>query len=166
MEYISSDTNVWIDFVVIGHLEFPFRLPYVYLMNKDLAEDELLNPPELGNILVELGLRKIAISETEFFLAEEYAMKYVRLSLHDQIALAIARAREITLLTGDGSLRKAAYTEGVAVTGTLGIFDQLRDGVHITGEEYRDCILRLSAHNGGKVRLPKEELKKRLISDK
>ncbi len=68
MEYISSDTNVWIDFVVIGHLEFPFRLPYVYLMNKDSAEDELLNPPELGNILVELGLRKIAISETEFFL--------------------------------------------------------------------------------------------------
>ena len=51
MEYISSDTNVWLDFVVIGRLELPFRLPYIYLMNQEAAEDELLNPPGLGEDL-------------------------------------------------------------------------------------------------------------------
>ncbi len=33
--YISSDTNVWIDFSVIGRIELPFRLPYTYMMNSD-----------------------------------------------------------------------------------------------------------------------------------
>jgi hypothetical protein len=31
MEYISSDTNVWLDFMMIEQLELPFRLPYIYL---------------------------------------------------------------------------------------------------------------------------------------
>ena len=48
MEYISSDTNIWLDFANIGHLELPFRLPYTYLMNVDAVHDELLAPPELG----------------------------------------------------------------------------------------------------------------------
>lgn len=48
MEYISSDTNVWLDFEVIGKLELPFKLPYTYLMNDDAIQDELLSPPGLG----------------------------------------------------------------------------------------------------------------------
>ena len=42
MQYISSDTNVWIDFVTIQKTEMPFRLPYTYIMSKDAVEDELL----------------------------------------------------------------------------------------------------------------------------
>lgn len=52
MEYVSSDTNVWIDFCIIDRSELPF-------------------------------------------------------CLHDRIALAIAKERDIILLTGDGELRKA-----------------------------------------------------------
>ena len=33
MEYISSDTNVWLDFVEIEKLNLPFQLPYIYIMN-------------------------------------------------------------------------------------------------------------------------------------
>lgn len=47
MEYISSDTNIWLDFAVIDKLDLPFRLPYIYLMDKDAIEDELLNPPDI-----------------------------------------------------------------------------------------------------------------------
>lgn len=43
MEYISSDTNIWIDFAIIEKLELPFKLPYIYLMDNDAIEDELLN---------------------------------------------------------------------------------------------------------------------------
>ena len=39
MEFISSDTNVWIDFCTIDKL----YLPYTYIMNNDAIEDELLN---------------------------------------------------------------------------------------------------------------------------
>lgn len=56
MEYISSDTNVWLDFETIGRLELPFKLPYIYLMNEDAVHDELLSPPELSENLLALGL--------------------------------------------------------------------------------------------------------------
>lgn len=32
MEYISSDTNVWIDFNIISRMNLPFLLPYTYIM--------------------------------------------------------------------------------------------------------------------------------------
>ncbi len=162
MEYISSDTNVWIDFAVIKRLELPFQLPYIYLMNQDAADDELLNPPGLGEELERLGLHKIELTEDEFYLAEGYADKYLRLSLYDRIALAIAKCRNIILFTGDRRLRKAAHTEGVVVIGTIGILDQLLDGNYIDLEEYHGCISRLIENNGGKIRLPMDELKKRL----
>lgn len=47
MEYISSDTNVWLDFATINRLEIPFKLPYTYIMNEDAITDELLSPKEL-----------------------------------------------------------------------------------------------------------------------
>lgn len=57
MEYISSDTNVWLDFATIDRLAYPFRLPYVYLMNNDAIEDELLSPPGLSESLKKMGLQ-------------------------------------------------------------------------------------------------------------
>ena len=52
MEYISSDTNVWLDFATINRLEIPFKLPYTYIMNEDAITDELLSPKELRDNLV------------------------------------------------------------------------------------------------------------------
>ena len=162
MEYISSDTNIWIDFATIDRLELPFRLPYIYLMDQDAVEDEILNPPGLNEKLIRLGLQKTQITDEEFFLAEKLTEKYVKLSLYDCIALAIARIREIILLTGDGPLRKAATLEGVKVIGTIGILDQLLEGQYVALEDYIYCIATLLKYNGGKVRLPENELRKRL----
>lgn len=67
MEYISSDTNVWLDFVEIERLNLPFRLPYVYLMNDETVDDELLSPPGLSGELLQLGLQKTELTEDEFF---------------------------------------------------------------------------------------------------
>ena len=66
MEYISSDTNVWLDFVEIDRLNLPFRLPYVYLMNEETVDDELLSPPGLSGELLQLGLQKTELTEDEF----------------------------------------------------------------------------------------------------
>ena len=162
MEYISSDTNVWVDFATIDRLEYPFRLPYTYLMNNDVVGKEALSPKGLGDKLLELGLQAVELTIEEFFLAEEYTTKYAKPSLYDCVALAIAKTRGIILLTGDGPLRKAAKAEGVRVMGTIGVLDQLVERELIKREEYRYCIEELQRHNGRKVRLPAEELEKRL----
>lgn len=162
MDYISSDTNVWLDFVTIDRLALPFRLPYIYIMDGDAIEDELLNPPDIGKDLVKMGLRVTELTAEEFFLAEELSGKYAKPSIYDCIALAIAIKRDLILLTGDGPLRKAAKAEGVQVMGTIGVLDRLVEGNYIDSEEFQYCIKELLKHNGQKVRLPENELKKRL----
>lgn len=104
----------------------------------------------------------VEITIDEFLLADEYGGKYKRLSVYDRIALAIAKCRKITLLTGDGILRNAARKESVEVMGTLGILDQLWDNDHISAEEYEMCLRSLLENNGGAVRLPEAEIRSRL----
>ena len=162
MEYISSDTNVWLDFATIDKLDIPFKLPYTYIMNEDAIENELLSPKGIGESLVTLGLKALELTEEEFYLAEEYNAKYQKPSLYDCVALAIAKVRGITLMTGDGPLRKAAEQENVTVVGTIGVLDRLLDGNYIERAEYIDCIRELQKNNGRKVRLPEKELQKRL----
>ena len=162
MEYISSDTNVWLDFATIDKLEIPFKLPYTYIMNEDAIAGELLLPEGLGEKLLRLGLQAIELSEEEFYLAIEYNAKYKKLSLYDRVALAIAKVRGITLMTGDGPLRKAAEQECVSVIGTIGVLDRLYEGAYIEKDEYLNCLKSLIENNGKKVRLPAEELQKRV----
>ena len=164
MQFVSSDTSVWIDFSTIHRLSLPFQLPYTYIMSRDAVEDELLSPPDIGEKLKAYGLVPVDITIEEFFLAQQYGNLYARLSVYDRIALAIARHLQIILMTGDGALRKAASKEGVAVIGTLGILDRLHtDGV-IDDGEYKSCLEDLKNNNGGVIRLPQIEIDRRLRS--
>ena len=65
-------------------------------------------------------------------------------------------------MSGDGPLRKAAKEEGVEVIGTIGVLDQLYGGSYIMKEEYINCMKELQKNNGKKVRLPEDELQKRI----
>lgn len=65
-------------------------------------------------------------------------------------------------MSGDGPLRKAAKEEGVEVIGTIGVLDQLYEGSYIMKEEYINCMKELRENNGKKVRLPEDELQKRI----
>ena len=162
MEFISSDTNVWIDFSVIRRIELPFRLPYTYIMNTDAISDELLSPVGLRDELLRCGLVGVDLTIEEFELAEKFGSCYPRLSIYDRIALAIAKTRKIVLLTGDSALREVSRCENVNVIGTIGILDQLFDGDYINEDDYRFCLLELQKHNGREVRLPKCEITLRL----
>lgn len=164
MEFISSDTNVWIDFRVISRLSLPFLLPYTYIMYTESIASELLNPVGFQNELTAAGLVGVDITIEEFELAEAWGNVYLRLSAQDRIALAIAKNRGIVLLTGDMALRKAAGKEGVSVLGTLGVLDKLYGGQYIAKDEYEYCLSELLKHNGREVRLPSSELQKRLDS--
>lgn len=162
MRYISSDTNVWIDYMLIGKIEYPFRLSYEYLMNQDTVCNELLSPRGMREKLIKLGLIVTELSEEEFYYAIEIAEKHPRLSEHDCAALAIAKHRGIALLTGDSALKNVAVKEKVEVIGTIGILDELFNQQLITEKEYKESLILLIKYNGRGVRLPQSELQKRL----
>lgn len=162
MEYISSDTNVWIDYMAIEKLELPFRLPFTYLMNRDAIEDELLSPRGMREELLRLGLQPTELTEEEFYYGLKIAEAHPKLSEYDCSALAIAKHRGLVLMTGDAALRKAALSEGVSVMGTIGLLDKLYEDEKVTLAEYRECLLLLIKVNGREVRLPYTELQNRL----
>ena len=162
MEYISSDTNIWLDYNTIGRIDLPFRMPYTYIMFEEALRKEILSPPGLLKKLEALGLKGVEIKTEEFYYALELSNHYTKLSGYDRIALAIARQRNIPLLTGDQPLREAAKSEGVRVFGTIGLLDALFDGGHINRNEYLFCLESFLQHK--ERRLPTEEIQRR-ISD-
>ncbi len=165
MEYISSDTNVWIDFYKISKTHLPFKMDCRYIMFHEAIEKELLYPEDLRTQLIEGGLLGVEITTEELFYADDLSNNYKQLSVFDRIALAIAKKRKITLLTGDGALRKAAAAEGVKTIGTIGILDRLLNEEHIDIAEYRECLLRLKDLLGNGIRLPEDEIDARLKED-
>ena len=162
MEYVSSDTSVWVDFMAIHCLDYPFRLPYKYIMSEDAIVDELLTPQDFQEQLLALGLEPVDISLEEFELAQQYRKRYIKLSAYDSIALAIAKQRNIILMTGDKQLRDAASNEEVALIGTLGILDELISSHCISRDEYIESLKALEKLNGGIIRLPRAEISTRL----
>lgn len=160
--YISSDTNVWIDFYEIGHIDHPFRLNFEYFISRDTFRDEFIKSESMRMSLLSLGLQLAEATEDEFTCAIAFQNRYVELSLYDAFALSIAKARGWTLLTGDMPLRKAAIKEGVEVHGTIWVYDQLKAQGKVTEDEYENVINELiEAVRIGKCRLPIAELIKR-----
>ena len=162
MEYISSDTNIWLDFNAISKTELPFRLPCTYIMYREALREEIITPAELLDDLCRLGLKGVELTIEEFFYAQSLSKKYVKLSGYDRTALAIAKLRKIPLMTGDGPLRKAAQKENVEVFGTIGLLDKLYNGAYIDESEYQLCLEGLLSHK--ERRLPEVELQRRLRS--
>lgn len=160
MEYISSDTNIWLDFHTISKANLPFRLPCTYIMYKEALRKEIISPPELLLYLQKSGLTGVNITIEEFEYAQSLAGKYVKLSGYDRIALAIAKIRGCPLVTGDNPLRNAAAKESVPVFGTIGLLDKLYEGQYIDRTEYLFCLEGLLEHR--ERRLPIEELKSRI----
>lgn len=160
MKYISSDTNIWLDFETISRTDLPFRLPCIYVMYREALEEEVISPPNLLENLMKKGLEAVELTTEEFFYAAECVEKYVKISRYDSTALAIAKYRSIPLLTGDNALRKAAIKEGVEVIGSIGILDKLYKENYINTPEYKYCLEQLLEHK--ERRLPEEEIKKRL----
>ena len=52
--------------------------------------------------------------------------------------------------------------EGVTVMGTIGVLDKLYKSQLINAHEYLHCLQEFLKYNGGKIRLPENELKKRI----
>ena len=161
--FISSDTNIWIDFFEIGHVDHPFLLDNKYYLSSAAYEDELVKSDELREQLLENGLRLAEITNEEFAMAQSYRTSYRKLSLYDTFALAIAKTRSWVLLTGDKPLRNAAESEGVENHGVIWIYDELLRQEKMDKERYHEAMQALLiAVLEGKCRLPVQELIQRM----
>lgn len=159
--YISSDTNIWFDFNAVGHLDYPFRLQHSYCISQNAFQDEILEA-DLQDQLVAKGLQLAQVTNEEYQQAIDYANTYPKISTYDALALAIAKQREWTLLTGDGALRKAAEKEHIPCRGTIWVYDQLKETGGLTEAQYYEAIEALiGAVSRGERRLPMVELNKR-----
>lgn len=158
MDCISSGIGVWKVFYLLGEPALPFKLPYRHLMNEDAVSEAKISSAGLLNAMIGFGLRSEAWTDEEFDMAYELQPKYLKLSVYDIAALAIAKCRHIVLLTDDMALREAAKTEEVTVKGTLKILDELFISRIIAPWKYRQCLVRLLSMNGQEVRMPEIEL--------
>lgn len=156
-EFVSSDTNVWFDFAEVEQLAWPFRLRYSYLISRKALTTEMV---DIGSTLKNFGIEEVELGRDEWDWLVENVKKYNRLSSCDLAALAIAKTREIPILTGDGALRKAAKNEGVDVWGSLKLFDELLAQELVGARECCEALVKL--RNSGTRRLPSNELDKRI----
>ena len=91
---------------------------------------------------------------------ERYSSK--RLSTNDQFALALAKKTEESIrLTGDKALRNAATSLAVEARGLLWLCDEIEE--HQTVEAKRLCEALVALDEDELVRLPRAELRKRII---
>lgn len=158
MPILVSDTSVLIDLERANLLEEMFLLPFEFAVPDLLFERELAG--ELGDMLLQLGLRIEELTSVELRRATAVNRQYAQLSVPDTFAFAIAESRRWGLLTGDGTLRGLAITEQVDMHGVLWLFDQLADGNHVDFDRLHAGLSNLFAHP--RCRLPVSEVRRRL----
>lgn len=161
--FISSDSNIWFDFVMIGKPDLPFRLNHQFFLSDITYAEELESPETLRNELATLGLQITSLSSKELSTAQSLATEYGRISLNDAFSLSIAKSRHWILLTGDKALMDAARNEGVECHGSIWIYDELERQNQIENVEYLEALSMLrDLVKANKRRLPLSEITKRI----
>jgi hypothetical protein len=128
-----------------------------------MFEDELLDLASYKRSdLIKAGLNISILDSNGVRLAFQYAKTYHALSPNDCFAMALAKETESAiLLTGDGRLRMAAPVEEIEVRGLLWLCDEMNNHQTVTSIALHDALVSLDKDPF--VRLPKPELKKRII---
>jgi hypothetical protein len=123
MRLVVTDANIIIDLDAGGLLEEIFRLPDMEFCTPDVLYLEEL--AQNYGALPALGLKVVSQPPEAVEYVTQLRPRYRRPSTNDLFALALARAMRCPLLSGDGSLRVAAETEGVEIHGTLWLIEAL-----------------------------------------
>lgn len=143
-------------------MSLPFLLPFRYLIYSEDVDGELVYPPGLKEKLLSQGLIPTELSDGELLSVADYTERNRRLTVEDCAALAIAKHRNIILITGDRALRMMAEKEGVRVIGSIGVLDLLYEKRCIPTSAYRNCLEKFEDMTGKGRRLPLEEIRKRI----
>jgi predicted nucleic acid-binding protein len=125
---LVSDASILIDLAKCSLLEALFKLPFEFAVPDALYEDELI---ELGAIdrgqLKGLGLRVEHLDAEGMGQAVTYQAARPKLTLHDCLAVTLAKTNDWALLTGDRRMRVLADEEHLEVHGVLWVIDRLAE---------------------------------------
>ena len=154
---LVSDTSVLIDLERGRFLEVMFALPFEFAVPDVLYHREMR---EWGERLVGMGLRVEEVSRDGVATALRYRSERRFLSVPDSFALALAKERAWTLLTGDGDLRDLATGENVDCNGVLWLLDRMEEAGMPGLEALHDGLAALAGHH--RCRLPRREITMRL----
>lgn len=159
MKIIVNDTNILLDLADIDLLNELTQLGFE-LHTNDFIIAEVKNPNQITKIneLVNTGKLFVATTDSSEY-AEIMAFQSKNLSFVDCSIWYYSKKINGTLLTGDGSLRKAAKASGTEVKGILFVFDQLLEEGIITKKTACEKLKELVNINS---RLPRKEVEKRL----
>jgi predicted nucleic acid-binding protein len=128
---LVSDTSVLIDLERGDLLETALRSRLELVVPDVLYRQEI--EPYSGDRWTAWGLGIIELSPIEAEHGQDYLSRDPALSVPDAFALALARDRAWTLVTGDRRLRQMAQAEVVPVHGLLWLLEQLaNDGTDCT----------------------------------
>lgn len=122
------DTNVLIDFNVVGALDTLLRLPFRWVLPDALLE-ELLEPSPAT--LRALGVEVLTLAPAAVQASIRLAVEHPGLSDVDCAVLALAQQEQALVLSGDRQLVKVATTAlQLEAHGTLWALEQLtRQGI-------------------------------------
>ena len=119
MSACVTDANIWIDLYAGALLNLAPHLGIAYVVPVPIAAElDVMNAPSRER-LEALGVEFRSVPDEQIYEAMDLAEEYPNPSAADLIALVVARALSVTLLTGDSGLRSAAEQEGVTVHGTI-----------------------------------------------
>lgn len=155
---LVSDTSILIDLERGGIIEAAFRLSVHlavpdFLYHKELADN-------IGPQLLERGLLVEELDGEGTGRAQQYHVDHPALSLSDSFALALARAREWILITGDRPLTELAATERVECHGLLWLIDLMLKENVASAVVLLDALQTVAAHP--RCRLPGRQVKELL----
>jgi predicted nucleic acid-binding protein len=154
---LVSDTSVLIDLERGSFLEVMFALPFEFAVPDVLYHREMQG---WGERLVAMGLRVEEVSKEGVANAFRYRSERRSLSVPDSFALALAKERAWTLLTGDGNLRELATGENVDCHGVLWLLDRMEEAGVPGLQALHDGLTALAGHQ--RCRLPRREVTIRL----
>lgn len=143
MRLLISDANILIDMEEGQLLAIVFKLPFEFVIPDLLFFDEL---EELHAHWLVYGLKLGELNGESVKHVSELTRKYTRPSRNDCMALALAKQEKCPLLTGDRDLKKAAELEGVFVSGTLWLVEQLVIHRLVTVDEAKQSYEQMKAN--------------------
>ncbi|MFZ7304588.1 PIN domain-containing protein [Avibacterium avium] len=121
-QMLISDANIFIDLECCQLISLMFELPYRFCTPDVLFEREL--KLQHGHLLT-IGLIKLTLLPESMTYVSQLTNKYRKTSIHDLMALSLAKQEKCPLLTGDKALRDAANREAVLIKGTIWVLEQL-----------------------------------------
>lgn len=127
MTIIITDTNVFIDLIQSGMLEYFFQLDYEFCTTDLVVEEVKVDEQkqQLENYREQGKLRVLSLDSTEIRDAIQLPTEYSLKGITDRSVLLKAIQLRAFVLSGDGNLRKECLQRGLEVRGSIWVIREI-----------------------------------------